>query len=295
MRFEPIDERRHILGEGPFWDEETERLYHVDIVGRLVIAYAADGAPAGTWPMPDVVSAAIPKAGGGLVVTLRDGAWLFDPKDGALARFAAPDGDPGNRSNEARTDPAGRLWIGTMRNNIGPQGESLPVDRSSGTLSVVMPDGTSRRVLAGIGISNTLCWSPEGDILYFGDSLASVLHSYRYDAKNAALSDREIFSDLKGHGDPDGSAIDEEGYLWNARWGAGEIVRFAPDGSVDRIIEVPVRQPTSCVFGGTDRKTLYVTSASHGLEKPGPLDGATLAAEADVCGERCIRFGGAAG
>jgi sugar lactone lactonase YvrE len=291
MRFEPLDDRRSILGEGPFWDEAEQKLYFVDIVAKTVLAYGGNGALADAWTMPDLVSAAIPAAGGGLVVTLRDGAWLFDPKDGALARFAAPDLDPGNRSNEARTDPSGRLWI-TMQNNIGPDGEGIPIERSSGTLSVVIPDGSSRRVLSGIGISNTLCWSPEGDILYFADTLSGVIHSYRYDAANAALSDREIFSDLKGHGGPDGSAIDENGFLWNARWGAGEIIRFAPDGSVDRIIEVPVRQPTSCVFGGPERKTLYVTSASHGLERPGPLDGATLIAETDFRGERCIRFAG---
>jgi sugar lactone lactonase YvrE len=292
MRFEPLDDRRSVLGEGPFWDEAEQRLYFVDIVDKTVLAYSADGAPVGAWPMPDLVSAAIPAAGGGLVVALRDGVWLFDQKDGALARFAAPDGDPSNRSNEARTDSSGRLWIGTMQNNIGPDGEGIAINRSSGTLSVVFPDGSSRRVLSGIGISNTLCWSPEGDILYFADTLSGVIHSYRYDARNAELSDREIFSDLKGHGGPDGSAIDEDGFLWNARWGAGEIIRLAPDGSIDLVIEVPVRQPTSCVFGGPERKTLYVTSAKHGLEKAGPLDGATLVASADVRGERCIRFAG---
>jgi sugar lactone lactonase YvrE len=293
MRFEPLDDRRSVLGEGPFWDEAEHRLYLVDIVERMVLAYSANGAPAGAWKMPDLVSAAIPAARGGLVVTLRDGAWLFDPLSGALEKLAAPDGDPANRSNEARTDPSGRLWIGTMQNNIGPDGEGIAINRSSGTLSVVFPDGSSRRVLSGIGISNTLCWSPEGDILYFADTLSGVIHSYRFNARNAELSDREIFSDLKGHGGPDGSAIDEDGFLWNARWGAGEIIRFAPDGSIDRIIEVPAHQPTSCVFGGPDRKTLFVTSASHGLEKPGPLDGATLVADADVRGESCIRFGAA--
>lgn len=293
MRFEPIDDRRNILGEGPFWDEETQTLYLVDIVGRQVLAYGATGEERGAWTMPDVVSAALLRRGGDLVVTLRDGAYSFDPGAGRPPQlFATSDPDPGNRSNESRTDPRGRLWLGTMQNNIGPNGEALPIDRSSGTLSVIEPDGTSRIVLTGIGISNTLCWSPAGDRLYFADTVTGAIHSYRYDPETADLSERQLFCQLKEHGAPDGSAIDEDGYLWNARWGGSCIIRFAPDGTVDRIIEVPVKQPTSCVFGGPDRKTLFVTSATHGLQPIGELDGATLAAETDIRGERCVRFAG---
>jgi sugar lactone lactonase YvrE len=293
IRFEPIDDRRNILGEGPFWDEETQTLYLADIVGRRILAYDAAGAERGAWTMPDVVSTAVVRRDGGLLVTLRDGVYLFETGTGDLQRLASPDPDKSNRSNEARTDPQGRLWFGTMQNNIGPNGEPLPVDRSTGTLSVVEPDGKSRIVLTGIGISNTLCWSPHGDRLYFADTVTRVINSYRFDADNADLSDRQIFSDLEGYGSPDGSAIDESGYLWNARWGGSCIIRFTPSGSVDRIVEVPVKQPTSCVFGGPDRTTLFVTSATHGLDKgSGGLDGATLAAATGIRGERCVRFAG---
>jgi sugar lactone lactonase YvrE len=295
MLFEPIDRRRNILGEGPFWDEESQRLTLVDILGRLVLEYDAGGMETGAWTMPDVVSTAIPRRNGsGFLVTLRDGAYLFDPKTGDLTKLASPDADPGNRSNEARTDPAGRLWLGTMQYSVGPNGEGLPIDRSSGTLSVVNPDGSTKRLVNGIGISNTLCFSPDRRFLYFADTLVGVIFRYRYDADGPALSNREVFSDLKGPGAPDGSAIDEEGFLWNARWGGSAIVRFAPDSSVDRIIDVPVKQPTSCVFGGPERKTLFVTSAAEGLKDRGPasLDGATLRSETSVVGERCVRFAG---
>lgn len=295
MPFEPIDGRRNLLGEGPFWDEETQRLYLVDIIGRLVLEYDADGNETAAWPMRDVVSTAIPRRNGvGFLVTLRDGAYLFDPKSGGLTKLASPDPDPGNRSNEARTDPSGRLWLGTMQNNVGPNGEGLPIDRSSGTLSVVRPDGTFERMLSSIGISNTLCFSPDGRYLYFADTLIDVIFRYRYEAGGPTLSEKQVFSDLKGRGSPDGSAIDEDGFLWNARWGGSAIIRFAPDGSVDRIIDVPVKQPTSCVFGGPNRKTLFVTSAAEGLKNrgPGSLEGATLKTQSDIVGERCIRFAG---
>jgi sugar lactone lactonase YvrE len=295
MRFEPIDTRRNLLGEGPFWDEESQKLTLVDIIGKLVLEYDADGRETAAWPMPDVVSTAIPRRNGdGFLVTLRDGAYLFDPKSGGLKKLASPDADPGNRSNEARTDPSGRLWLGTMQYNVGPNGEGLPIDRSSGTLSVVTADGKTKRMLSGIGISNTLCFSPDRRFLYFADTMLGMIFRYRYEADGPALSEKQTFSDIKGHGAPDGSAIDEDGFLWNARWGGSAIIRFAPDGSVDRVIEVPMKQPTSCVFGGPDRRTLFVTSAAEGLKDRGPdsLDGATLRAQADVVGERCVRFAG---
>ena len=293
MHFEPIDHRRNILGEGPFWDEDSQTLYLADIVGRLVLAYDAVGTERGRWTMPQPVSTAIVRRSGGLLVTLRDGAYLFDPSTGDLRHLASPDPDKSNRANESRTDPQGRLWFGTMQNNIGPNGEALPVDRSSGTLSVVESDGKSRIVLRDIGISNTLCWSPEGDRLYFADTVTRAIHVHRFDPATAELSDRRLFSELKDHGAPDGSAIDEDGYLWNARWGAGCIVRFAPDGSIDRVIDLPLKQPTSCVFGGPDRTTLFVTSATHGLgANAGEFDGATLVAGTDFRGEKCVRFSG---
>ena len=294
MRFEPIDGRRNTLGEGPFWDEESQRLTLVDILGKLVLEYDAGGRETGAWPMPDVVSVAIPRRSGGFIVTLRDGAYLFDPKTGGLKKLASPDTDPGNRSNESRTDPSGRLWLGTMQYNVGPDGKGLPIDRSSGTLSVVNADGTSKQMLNGVGISNTLCFSPDRRFLYFADTLIGVIFRYRYEADGPTLSEKQVFSDFKERGSPDGSAIDEDGFLWNARWGGSAIIRFAPNGSVDRIIEVPVKQPTSCVFGGPDRKTLFVTSAAEGLKDRGPnsLDGATLRAETDFVGERCVRFAG---
>ncbi len=294
MHFVPVDSCRNILGEGPFWDEETQRLYLVDINGRLVLSYDADGNELDVWTMPDVVSTAIPRRKGGLLVTLRDGAYLFDPQAGTFDRLASTDPDPENRINESRVDPEGRLWCGTMKSNVGRNGEALPIDRATGTLSVVEADGTWRQVLSGIGIPNTLCWSPEGDRLYFADTMAGEIYRFRYDPKTGAISDKQVFSDVKGHGFPDGSALDEHGFLWNARWQGGCIIRFSPDGRIDRIVELPVRQPTSCVFGGPQRKTLFVTSANEGLSglTADSLDGATLVATADVRGERCTRFAG---
>lgn len=182
-----------------------------------------------------------------------------------------------NRSNECRCDPQGRLWLGTMQNNIAPDGAPRPVTRFTGGLFVVGPDGRSRRLLGDIGVANTLAWSPEGERLYFADSRRKLIWRFRYDPEGPTLHDQEVFVE-GGPGVPDGSAMDADGFLWNARWGAACLIRYAPDGRADRIIDVPARQPSSCAFGGEDMKTLYVTTARHGLDAASarPFDGRLL-------------------
>jgi sugar lactone lactonase YvrE len=145
----------------------------------------------------------------------------------------------------------------------------------------------------GVGTSNTLAWDEERRRLYFADSLASVIWVYDWDKEKGAIANRRLFADTENHGDPDGSALDAQGFLWNARWGASCIIRYAPDGAIERIIDVPVKQPTSCVFGGDDLKTLYVTSARSGLgANANEWDGALLSAPVEVAGRLCTAFAG---
>jgi sugar lactone lactonase YvrE len=282
---------RDILGEGPFWSAPEGALYWVDIAGfRAHRLDPADGTVR-SWTFDGPCAAVIPAAGGGHVVALADGLYRFDAATGATAPFARPDPDPGNRSNETRCDPQGRIWLGTMHNNLGPRGEPLPITRSSGGLWCVAADGSATKVLGDIGITNTLCWSPDGTRLHFADTLKGVIWSFAYDPDGPRLSDRRVFVE-GGPGGPDGSAMDEEGCLWTARWGGGRVVRYRPDGRVDRELMLPVVQPSSCAFGGPDRRTLYVTSARLELSEPGELDGALLAVPVDVAGLPMTPFAG---
>jgi sugar lactone lactonase YvrE len=180
-----------------------------------------------------------------------------------------------------------------MFNNLGPNGESLPLTRSSGGVFCIEPDGASTRLLEHIGITNSLAWSPDGRRFYCADTPKNVIWSFACDPEGPRLSDRKVFVQ-GGPGRPDGSAMDEEGCLWNARWGAGRVVRFAPDGRIDREIHLPVAQPSCCAFGGADRKTLYVTSARHELEglAPDSLDGSVFAVPVDVAGLAMSPFAG---
>lgn len=285
---------RCTLGEGPHWDADDGVLYWVDIVGKTAYALRPDDGGSRSWVFDQPVAAIVPRQKGGLVVALADGLAFLDPDSGKTTPFVAPDGDhPGNRSNESRVDPMGRFWIGTMQNNIGPNGEDLPVTISTGTLNCVTADGETSRFGENIGISNTLLWSADGTKMFFGDTITNTLNVYDFDMKTGVPSNPKVFFGPQDRGNMDGSAMDADGYIWNARWGGGCLIRFAPDGSVDRIIELPVTQPTSCVFGGPDLKTLYITSAAVGLEDNGnPLEGALLSIRTEVAGQLCHPFAG---
>lgn len=295
MKFEAVlPDHRFKLGEGPFYDHAARKLYWADIIAREAWSLDIASGKTQTWQFDRPVTAVVPRKSGGLLVTKSNGLVFFDPLTGKEEEFAAPEGDTlSNRSNEARVDPQGRFWLGTMQNNIGPDEEDLPITQSTGALYRILPDGQVTQMVKDVGISNTLCWDEARARLYFADSLASVIWVYDWDKNAGAISNRRLFADTKGRGDPDGSALDSQGFLWNARWGGACIIRYAPDGRIDRIIDVPVKQPTSCVFAGDDLKTLYVTSARDGLGgSANEWDGALLRTSVDVAGLPCTPFAG---
>lgn len=295
MNFQPVMADRFILGEGPHWDDATQELLWVDIAGQHAYAWHPDSDQLRRWAFATPVSAIVPRTNGHYLVATGRGAYDLDPTTSQLTVVAEPaEEHPRNRTNEARVDPRGRFWLASMENNIGPNAESLPVEQSTGMLWCIDTDRSLRQVEADIGISNSLVWSPDHKQMYFADTLKSVIWVYDWDAESGRASNRRVFADTEGYGNPDGSAMDEEGCLWNARWGAGCIIRYRPDGSIDRIVDVPARCPSSCVFGGEDRRTLYVTTAHFGLDESerGELDGSLLAARTDVVGQACSPFAG---
>ena len=164
--------------------------------------------------------------------------------------------------------PAGRFWLGTMQNNITPEGGGMEIVSSSGGLYRIDPDLSCHVMATDITIANTICWSPDATVMYFTDTVTGTMFAYDFDVAAGTISNKRDFARFdRGH--PDGSTVDAEGYLWNARWDGGCVVRFAPDGSVDRIIEIPASLVTNCAFGGDDLSTLYITTARFGL---GPED-----------------------
>ena len=261
--------------------------YWVNIAGKQALRLM--GGQLQIWQLPEHVSAFIPCESGDALVTLSSGVYRLNLETEALTLLCVADPQPGNRGNEARCDAQGRLWLGTMQNNIGEQGEDLPITRRSGGLFRIDANAHVTPLLQGLGIPNTLVWSDDGAHVHFGDSLDGTL--YRHAVKpEGQLEPARVWFGPHERGGPDGSAMDADGYIWNARWDGSCLLRLTPAGEVDRIVELPVSRPTSCVFGGPSLTTLYITSAASPLDHP--LDGAVLAIEVDVPGTPCHRFAG---
>ncbi len=261
-----------VLGEGPAWHPHEEALYWVDVEGRLL--HRLQGDVHRSWALPRRASAPIFRADGVSLAT-EDGVADIDLRTGETTlRFALEPDRPGNRSNEARVDRRGRLWVGTMDDRGAAPTGSL--------YRVGLHGGRSRQV-PDVAISNTLVWSLDDRTLYFADSKVQTIRAYDFDAEAGEVGPSRVFVDTRPSADvPDGSALDAEGCLWTAMWDGGWVVRFTPDGEVDRRVEVPASRPTCVAFGGPDLRTLYVTSARMG--RLGDHDGALLAFEPGVRG-----------
>lgn len=250
------------LGEGALWCPQERALYWVDVpMPAAIQRYVPATGTHERWDMPQIVASMAKRADGTLLVAAHHGLYVFSPATGSLKLVAAPEAAvPENRSNDGGTDPRGRFWFGSMQNNLAP--DNSPVDiGAQGVLYKVEAGFRVTPMEGGIGISNATCWSPDGATMYFADTMRNTIFAYDFDADLGAVSNKRVFSDLEGHGHPDGATTDSEGYLWNARWEGGCVIRFAPDGRVDRILEVPAPRVTSCVFGDDDLETLYITTA----------------------------------
>ena len=277
-----------ICGEGAVWHPERGVLYWTDINRFLVHRFDPATGATESWLFREpVTSVNLTTDDDTLLLTLASGAGLWSPRTHpelkAIFTLAAA---PAMRLNEARVDPRGSLWAGTMRNNVGAQGENLDVQFTGAVLYRVDPDGSVTEWKHDIGISNTMAWSPDAKTFYFGDTTANVLWAFDYDQHTGAISgERNLLAGFS-KGSPDGSAMDAEGFLWNARYDGGCVVRIAPDGRVDRVVEMPVASPTTCAFGGPDRKTLYITSARSDEQFSGSL----FALQVEVSGVPDGRF-----
>ncbi|MES4901676.1 MULTISPECIES: SMP-30/gluconolactonase/LRE family protein [unclassified Streptomyces] len=253
------------LGEGPTWDAAAQRLIWVDILSSRVHTYdPADGRRT-VLATEQHVGAAKPREGGGLVVNLRDGIGLYGA-DGGFS-WLAHEAVPGRRGNDAAVAPDGSLWAGTMRYDEATGG---------GTLSRIAPDGSRTEILPDVTVSNGTGWSPDGSLMYYADTPTCRIDVF--DVAGEGVTGRRPFVRIEdGAGFPDGLCVDADGCVWVALWDGGAVRRYTPDGTLDRVVELPVRRPTACAFGGSGLTDLYVTSARVGLG-PGeqPLAGSVL-------------------
>ena len=252
------------LGEGPTWDPATGRLIWVDILSSRIHTYDPATCRRTVMTTEQHVGAAKPRVDGGLVVNLRDGIGLYDA-DGAFS-WLVHDPVPGRRGNDAAVAQDGALWAGTMRYNESETG---------GGLSRVAADGTVTDALGVVACSNGTGWSPDGRLMYYIDS--PTLRVDVLDVDGPRVSNRRPFAAVEpGAGLPDGLTVDAEGYVWVALWQGGALRRYAPDGGLDRVVPLPIWQPTACAFGGAGLRDLYVSTARAGDPAPHPLAGSLL-------------------
>jgi sugar lactone lactonase YvrE len=286
MPMEVFDDRVCALGEGPVYDDRTGRAYWVDVPGHRVLWRDLADGTRGEFATAADVSAAIPREKGGFVLLLPTGPTLVDPTGVVETTIAYEGADAGTalRCNDAKADPVGRLWFGTMAYDERPGAASLY--RLDPGATVLVP------VCRDITVSNGLGWSADNTLMYYADTPTQRIDVFDYDLATGTASDRRSFVDVSpAH--PDGLCTDAEGAVWVAFWGSGMVRRYLPDGRLEREVAVPTPYTTSCAFAGPDHDLLIITTAATRGAAGTPEAGLTYAYRpGDVVGRPVHRYAG---
>ena len=271
------------LGEGPLWHPLLKRLFWFDILNQTLLSADTNGRLVDRFTFKQPASAAAIIDAESMAVATAGALLRFHISTGTSTLIIPVEEDvPGNRSNDGRVNPAGGFWIGTMSRRGGE-------DIGAGAVYQYR-DGRLEPVLDDITIPNSICFSPDGRTAYFADTMTDVIRTCAIDpATGMPVGEWREFARTLGRGWPDGAVVDSKGYLWSARWGGSCVVRHAPDGSVDRVVDLPVSQVTCPALGGDDLRTLYITSAREGLTgeqlEREPLAGSVFSIRVDVPGQ----------
>ena len=279
------------LGEGIVWCEREQALYWTDIHAAALWRHRPADGETRRWDLPERLGClALCEADGWLLLGLASRLAFFHPEDQTLLPIVDVEPALPTRLNDGGCDRQGRFVFGTLHEPA--PGETR---QAIGAFYRLNADLTLERLnLPGVGISNSVAFSPDGRTMYFCDSPSRLIQCCDYGER---CGEPRAFARVDDErGEPDGSAVDAAGFLWNAQWGLGRVVRHAPDGRIDRIVEVPATQPTRPAFGGPRLDTLYITSARDGLSSAAlaaqPLAGALFAADAGASGLPELRFRG---
>ena len=278
------------LGESPRWHADEKRLYWVDIprneLHRLDPATGQDemrkfDAPVGCLAF---------RAGGGLLLAMKDGLATLDSWDGDLQPYGEQlfAENPDIRFNDGRTDPAGRFWIGSV--NMAKSAHDAALYR-------VDPDGKISFIEGGMLTCNAAAFNADGTAFRHADTPTHELRGYAVDPETGTLSRRRILRRFpEGRGRPDGGSFDAEGAYWSALIDGSRVVRIAEDGEILQTVSLPVSRPTMIAFGGDDLRTAYVTTARAGLSEAQldeqPHAGAIFSFRVDVPGVPETPFAG---
>lgn len=270
---EPLD----LLGEGVLWDEEQQAVYWVDIARRRLRSLGPGG-KLRRWALPAKIgSFALEANGDAALVALATGLHRFDLASGALEFLVDP--EPGQRTqrlNDGCCDPQGRFWVGSM--------DDAERERRGHFYCFDPAEGSLRTLEAGFLVTNGIGFDRAGTRMYAVDSAERRIYVHDYDPDTGTPGPRRLFALVpEDEGYPDGLTLDDEDHVWSCHWDGWCVTRYRPDGSVERVVELPIPRPTRCAFGGPNRDRLYVTSARIGLGpeflERAPLSGAVLEIE----------------
>ncbi len=286
MDIQPLPGEPCVLGESPLWHPLEQRLYWCDIPGRTLHRHDPATGVHDAWPFPQDLGCVAARDDGRLLVAQRDGLVVFDPADGTREPLVPAGYDTRiERFNDGKTDPRGRFWVGTIYE-----------PRDAARAALYRLDGRALTRIAGdITTSNGLAWSPDGHTMYWADTKAHRITAWDYDLERGLPTNPREFARFEppAHGSdyagrPDGATVDAEGCYWAAMFEGGRVLRFSPAGELLQTIHLPVRCPTMPCFGGTDLRTLYITTARE--KRPAeeiaalPWSGRVLQLRVDVPG-----------
>lgn len=267
-------EAKNTLGEDPVWHPGEQALYWCDNLRASIQRYDPATGQVREWPMPEEIGSIVFRREGGIVAAMKSGFCTVDLETGRIEQIVDPESHlPGNRFNDGKCDRRGRYWCGTMDAAL-----TDPV----AALYRLDADRSCHKMDDGFIVANGMAFSPDDRTMYFADSRAERVYAYDLDIDSGEIGNRRVFistADIPGR--VDGATVDTEGNYWCAHIHAGEIAKYDPRGRLETTIELPVRHPTMCAFGGPDLDVLFVTSARQFLE-PGedaaqPLAGALFA------------------
>ena len=272
---ECVADTKSKIGEGALWDHRTNKLWWVDIPAGLLHAFDPATGSNVTREYGEPIGCLALRQKGGLVLATKSGFHLFNPETGKNQALSDPEGHlPDNRFNDGSTDRNGRFWAGTMKDG----GEAEPL----GTFYRLDSEFRVQPILSGFYTTNGLAFSPDGETLYASDShpMVRTLWTFDYDIGTGTPSNRRVFVDTRDlPGRPDGGTVDTDGCYWMAAIDGGRVIRFTPDGRIDREVKLPVERPSKPMFGGPNLDILFVTSLSVGLsaDTDQPLAGGLFA------------------
>ena len=272
------------LGEGPLWHIKEKALYWVDIEGECFHRFFPETGKQDTFQVGQPIGCLAFRASGGLVLALRDGLgyWNQDIQD--IEIVANPEASRKNaRFNDGKVDRKGRLWAGTIGEDANSSLYRLDQDSSIHTMET------------GITISNGIGWSPDDKTMYYTDTALRVIYAYDFDLPSGEIKNRRKFVQVPvTEGFPDGLTVDSEGFIWSAQWDGWRVNRYDPDGTIERVINMPVQRPTSCTFGGENLDQLYITSAWTGLHeidrREQPMAGDLFCVQTEIKGQPASDF-----